>query len=78
MPVRDMSSRHRQFVPLAIAALLTISLSSGFASSEANAQSTSNNGKNSNSTKSFKVPALPTGSGNVQIQPGMSKKDWAD
>ncbi|RDU98591.1 hypothetical protein DWV00_09865, partial [Trinickia dinghuensis] len=63
---------------MAIAAALSIALSSGFASSAANAQSASNNGKNQNPAKSFKVPALPTGSGNVQIQPGMSKKDWAD
>ena len=78
MPVRDFTPRRRRYVPLATAALLTIALSSSFASSGANAQSTSNNGKNQNPAKSFKVPALPTGSGNVQIQPGMSKKDWQD
>jgi hypothetical protein len=81
MPRRDTSPRRRQFVPSAIAALLTVALSSGFgfAPSEASAQSANANGGHAqNPAKSFKVPALPTGSGNVQIQPGMSKKDWQD
>lgn len=79
MPRRDTSPRRRQFVPLVIAALLTVALSSSFAPSKANAQSANaNGGKAVNPAKSFKVPALPSGSGNVQVQPGMSKKDWQD
>ncbi len=79
MPVRDISPRRRQFVPLAMAALLTITLSSGFASNEARAQSTSNKGATfPNPASSFKVPPRPILSGHFQIQPGMSKKDWAD
>lgn len=79
MPVRNRSPRHRPVVPLATAALFTVAFSTGFASGEAIAQSASNTGGNSqNPAKSYKVPALPPGSANVKVQPGMSKKDWED
>jgi hypothetical protein len=58
---------------------LTIALSSSLASFEASAQGAANNAaKVPNPTKSFKVPPLPVGSEHVQLQPGMSKKDWHD
>lgn len=79
MLVRDITAHRRQYVPLAMAALLTIVFSGSFPLSAAHAQSTTNNGANkSDPTKSFKVPPLPTGSAQVQLQPGMSKKDWHD
>ena len=78
MPVRDMSARSRFFSSVT-GALLTIVLSSGFALSDANAQSaTANAVKKTDPTKSFKVPPLPLGSTHVQLQPGMSEKDWHD
>lgn len=78
MPVHDVSSR-RQFVPLAMAALLTILFSSSVALMEARAQGASNSGaKNQDPTKSFKVPPRPVGSANTHLQPGMSEKDWHD
>lgn len=78
MRVHDVSSR-RQFVPLVTAALLTIALSSSFASIEARAQDAANSGaKHQDPTKSFKVPPLPIGSANTHLKPGMSEKDWHD
>lgn len=79
MPGRDISSRRRQYVSLAMAALLAVVLSGGVALNTTHAQSTTTNSVTKpNPAKSFKVPPLPTGSGHVQIQPGMSKKDWQD
>jgi len=78
MPVRHVSPR-RRFAPLARTALLTIALSSGLASFATSAQDAANHAaKAPNPTKSFKVPPLPAGSEHVQLQPGMSKKDWHD
>lgn len=78
MPVRHVSPR-RRFTPLAATALLTITLSIGLASFDANAQGATNNpAKTRNPTNSFKTPPLPVGSEHVQLQPGMSKKDWHD
>lgn len=79
MPVHYLTARRRRFVPLAMSALLTVVFSTGLATNEANAQSTNSNGGNGpNPAKSYQVPPRPTLSGNLQIQPGMSKKDWED
>lgn len=78
MPLQHVPPR-RRFTPLASAALFAIALSSSFASFDSTAQGAANNAaKTPNPTKSFKVPPLPAGSAHVQLQPGMSKKDWHD
>ncbi len=79
MPVHNMSSR-RRFLPLVTAALVIIVFSSSFALMDARAEKpTTNNGaKNPNPTQGFKVPPLPVGSAHVQLQPGMSEKEWHD
>jgi hypothetical protein len=79
MPVHYLTTRRRRFVPLALSAFLTVVFSAGLATNEANAQSTTNNNaKGPNPATSFKVPPRPILSGHFLIQPGMSKKDWAD
>ena len=71
MPVHHIESRPRRIVPLATAALLSIALCGGLTVHEAKAQTP-------NPATSYKVPPRPILSGNVKIQPGMSKKDWSD
>ena len=79
MPVHYLCARRRRFVPLALSAVLAVVFSSGLAMNEAKAQSTNNNnGKGPNPATSYKVPPRPILSGHIQIQPGMSKKDWTD
>lgn len=79
MPVHFLTTRRRRFVPLAMSAFLTAVFSTGLAMNQAAAQSMSNNSaKGPNPATSFKVPPRPLLSGQVRIQPGMSKKDWED
>ena len=71
MPVHHIESRPRRIVPIAMAALLSIALCGALTLHEAKAGAP-------NPATNYKVPPRPMLSGNVQIQPGMSKKDWAD
>lgn len=77
MTVLDVFPRPRRFVPFAMAALLAIGVAGNFPI--AKAQGSPNIGaKKADPAKSFRVPPLPVGSAHVQLQPGMSKKDWHD
>ena|SRR5690242_612828 len=78
MTVHDAFPRRRQFVVSTMAALFTIIFSSGvplIAKAESAANSSA---KKPPAGNGVKAPPLPLGSANVQLQPGMSKKDWQD
>ncbi len=78
MTVLDVLQRPRRFVPFAMAAFLAIGMVGNFPIT-AKAQGSPNSGlKKTDPSKSFRVPPLPIGSAHVQLQPGMSKKDWHD
>ena len=79
MPVHYLTTHRPRFVPLALSAFLVVAVSTGLAISEAKAEGKGDNGsKGPNPATSYKVPPRPILSAQVQIQPGMSKKDWED
>lgn len=78
MSVHDAFPGRRQFVVSTMAVLFTMIFSSGV-SLIAKAESSAHGGaKTPPAGNRVKAPPLPVGSANVQLQPGMSKKDWHD
>ncbi len=71
MPVHHIDYRPRKIAPIAMGLALSIALCGALSVYAAKAQTV-------NPAKSYKVPPRPMLSGNVKIQPGMSKKDWND
>lgn len=71
MPVRHIEHRPRKVTPIAMGLALSIALCGALSMHAAKAQT-------ANPASSYKVPPRPILSGNVKVQPGMSKKDWND
>jgi hypothetical protein len=71
MSVHHIDHRSRNNTSLAMGLAVSIALCGALSVHAAQAQTV-------NPTSSYKVPPRPILSGNVKIQPGMSKKDWND
>jgi len=71
MPVHHTHHRPRKITSIAMGLVFSMALCGALSAHAAKEQTV-------NPTSSYKVPPRPILSGNVKIQPGMSKKDWHD